>query len=351
MGTLKQSALNNKFVILTTFYNAEDYIGNNLNGTLNQSYRDLGVLFVNDGSSDDSEDILFDKIINTYNGEINQSGSSNIWFGHAAGKDILYIKNSENIDCSALNQKIAVDSYIKNTGTICGIVDGDDFLHDAGAVSWVVSKMGNENLMYASTEKQNDGSNSSKLSNKILTQSDFADIEINGVTYTGMTCPSIRNQGLGFNHFKTFRKILSDNVNTGRSFYGPTGLIKPASDVAFFKPMMEMAGADRIHVSQACHYSRNYENPQSNHLTRLEEKTRNVNFCTYSISGVNFFNNDLDSKSWCDAQGWDHNYITGTAVNFSGIKDNQSGFYIWDPDCHNSDNSITCCTPYNLLSL
>lgn len=348
------SALSNNFVILTTFHNAEDYISKNVFGTLSQSEQDMGIIFINDNSDDSSEDILFNEIRNTFNGQINQSGDSNVWIGKAGSKDILYIKNLERVDCAALSQKIAVDSYISNTGTICGIVDGDDFLHDLDAVHYVSKRLDGDRLMYSSVQKWNYSDDSPYLytySNKILTQSDFKDTVVGSVTYPAYTPPHPRCQGWTFHHFRAFKKILSDNVNTGISFYGPTGLMKPASDVAYFKPMIDMAGADRIYTSKACHYSYTFESPTNDHAYRTEEQARNSMFCSYAISGVNFYNDDTDCEAWSNAQGWDYNYFTGHSVNFSGMKDNKSGFYIWNKDCHNLDGSTTCCTPYNLLTL
>ena len=76
--------LNNKYIILTTYHNADKYLLENIQGSLSQSYSDVGIIFIDDGSHDDSEKILFENI------SLNQSGS--VWTGQANGKDILYIK-------------------------------------------------------------------------------------------------------------------------------------------------------------------------------------------------------------------------------------------------------------------
>lgn len=351
------SKLNNKFVILTAFYNSEDYIGRSIDGTLNQGFQDLGVIFINDASTDDSKDILFNKITGQYGGNIEQSGSSNVWIGNAMNKDIIYVENSTNVGSAALNQKNAVDNYISNTNTICGIVDGDDFLHHGGAVSWAVEKMGQDKLMYASTQhwRSNVGTkNGYALSNKLLSQDDFPDIVIDGVTYPGHTCPPLRTQGWAFQHFRAFKKVLSDNVITGRSFVNPTGgLIKAGSDVAYFKPMIDMAGTDRIVISRASHYTYTYDSPLNDHHIHHEEQNRNAKFCTYNLSGVDFVTgDDLAVSGFCTKHNLQMNYVTGSNINFSGIANNKSGYFIFDRTTPNSpDGTITCATPYDRLSL
>ena len=351
------SKLNNKFVILTAFYNAEDYIGRNIDNTLYQSYSDLGVVFINDASTDDSKDVLFNKITGLHGGNIQQSGDSNVWTGNALGKDIIYVENSTNVGSAGLNQKKAVDNYISNSNTICGIVDGDDYLNNNTAVSWTVEKMGNDKLMYASTQHWQSSvgtRNGYALSNKLLTQDDFSDIVVDGVTYPAYTCPPLRCQGWAFQHFRAFKKVLSDNVVTGRSFVNPTGgLIKAGSDVAYFKPMIDMAGADRITISRACHYNYTYDSPLNDHTIHYEEQNRNAKFCTYNLSGVDFVTGDyLAISGFCSKHNFSMDYVTGSNINFSGIANNKSGYFIFDRTTPNSpDGTITCATPYDRLSL
>lgn len=340
------SKLNNKFVILTAFYNAEDYIGRNIDRTLAQGYDDLGIIFIDDASTDDSKDILFNRITGTYQGSLNQSGNSNIWKGQAFGKDIIYMKNAENVGSAALNQKIAVDTLVSNTGTICGIVDGDDYLNDGSAVQWVSDHMGPNDLMYASTQRWKaevdhplDGY---YMSNKPLTQADFPD---------DFVAPPLRCQGWHFHHFRAFKKVLSDNVITGRSFINPTGgLIKEGSDVAYFKPMIDMAGADRIHISKVCHYTYTFDSSLNDHAQNLDEQNRNAKFCCNAVTGVGFINGEENLSGFCTEYNLNPKYVTGSNTNVSGVVGGQTGYFLFDRTSPISpDGSITCATPYNRI--
>ena len=341
------SKLNNKFVILTAFYNAEDYIGRNVDRTLAQGYDDLGIIFIDDASIDDSKDVLFNRITGTYQGSLNQSGSSNIWTGNAMGKDIIYMENAENVGSAALNQKIAVDTLISNTGTICGIVDGDDYLNDGAAVQWVFDHMGSDNLMYASTQRWkaevDHPFDRYFFSNRLLTQSDFPD---------DFVAPPLRCQGWHFHHFRAFKKVLSDNVITGRSFFNPTGgLIKEGSDVAYFKPMIDMAGADRIHISQACHYTYTYDSSINDHAQNPDEQNRNAKFCSYAVTGVGFVSGDENISGFCEQYGLQEKYITGSDSNLSGVVDGQTGYFLWNTKSPvSADGTVTCATPYDRLT-
>jgi glycosyltransferase involved in cell wall biosynthesis len=342
------STLNNKFVILTAFYNAEDYIGRNVDHTLKQSYDDLGIIFINDASTDDTKDVLFNRITGTYNGNINQSESSNIWTGEALGKNIIYVENSDNVGSAGFNQKVAVDNYISNPNTICGIVDGDDFLNDNEAVSWVTNKMGSNYLMYASTQRWKaevdhplDGF---YFSNKPLTQDDFPD---------GFVAPPLRCQGWHFHHFRAFKKVLSDNVVTGRSFINPTGgFIKEASDVAYFKPMIDMAGADRIHISKTCHYTYTFDSSINDHTQNPDEQNRNSKFCCFAVTGVGFISGDENLSGFCTEYNLLPKYVTGNNANLSGVVDGQTGYFLFDRTSPVSpDGTTTCATPYDRLIL
>ena len=314
------SKLNNKFVILTAFYNAEDYIGRNIDRTLAQGYDDLGIIFIDDASTDDSKDILFNRITGTYQGGLNQSGNSKYLKGQAFGKDIAHMKNAENVGSAALNQKIAVDTLVSNTGTICGIVDGDDYLNDGSAVQWVSDHMGPNDLMYASTQRWKaevdhplDGY---YMSNKPLTQADFPD---------DFVAPPLDVKAGTFIILELL-KVLSDNVITGRSFINPTGgLIKEGSDVAYFKPMIDMAGPEGSLKYVTIHI--HLDSSLNDHAQNLDEQNRNAKFCCNAVTGVGFINGEENLSGFCTEYNLNPKYVTGSNTNVSGVVGGQTGYF------------------------
>ena len=180
--------LNNKYIILTAFHNADKYLLENIQGSLSQSYNDVGIIFINDGSYDDSENVLFENI------SLNQSGS--VWTGQASGKDILYIKNSERNGCPALSQKLAIDNYVTNTGAMCCIVDGDDYLAEERAITLIDMEIEDNHLMFCS--------------NKNL-------VDINGDIYGSIDSSKIRESG-----YKSWESGDAYLPQDNRGFYSIT---------------------------------------------------------------------------------------------------------------------------------
>lgn len=310
--------LNNKYIILTAFHNADKYLLENIQGSLSQSYNDVGIIFINDGSYDDSENILFENI------PLNQSGS--VWTGQASGKDILYIKNSERNGCPALSQKLAIDNYVTNTGAMCCIVDGDDYLAEERAITLIDMEIEDNHLMFCSNKNLVD------INGDIYGSIDSSKIRESGYKSweSGDAYLPPRQQGFLFHHFRGFKKILSDNVNTGRSFYSPTGdLIRAASDVAYFSPMIEMAGSDRIFTSEVRVY--NYRDQLSTNDSRLYgwQQARNTKFLTQAFSGLKWYDGTESIEDFCSGIGISSHRLTNPVqklVHISGTKYNLSTY-------------------------
>ena len=58
--------MNDKISVIVPIYNVEYYIEGCVKSILGQSYRNLEIIFVNDGSTDNSIDILKDLISNDH---------------------------------------------------------------------------------------------------------------------------------------------------------------------------------------------------------------------------------------------------------------------------------------------
>jgi len=304
--------LNNKYIILTAYHNADKYLAENIKGSLNQEHDDVGIIFIDDGSYDDSEKVLFDHISLTQSGDV--------WTGKQNNKDIIYIKNETRNGCPALSQKLAVDNYVANTGSICCIVDGDDYVH-THAISQIDRDIEDHHLMFCSNVEL------VNKSGEIYGSADSQPIRESGYQrWTGATpYPHPRQQGFFFHHFRGFRKILSDNVNTGRSFYSPTGdLMRPASDVAYFLPMIDMAGTERILTSNCSVY--NYRNQLSTNDMQLHnwQQSRNSKFVTHAFSGVKWHDGSQTLEEFCRGINIrpDKLHANNAFVNISGTRFN-----------------------------
>lgn len=330
--------LNNKFVIVTAFYNAEPYICQNLHQSNEQSFDDLGILFCDDGSTDNTQNILFDKI-----GNMVEFESGKAWKGVYGDRPIIYYKNEERNGCPALNQKIAINKYIANTGAICGIVDGDDYLSNPNAVKYVEKTMEDGNyMMYASSPVLIDKNEKKK---GIRLSLPFLNPYVSGN-------PQMRQQGWGFHHFRAFKRVLAENVDTGRSFYDPGGnVMDHASDMVWMRPMFEMAGWEKIKVEpERRFYAYREELATNEHAESPALQNRHTMFCSNAYSGLYFIDGEQEANDFISGYKLYPNYVKNSGVNFSGMHNGKSGYFVFYDDCWHPDGITGCSTPYNILT-
>ena len=203
---------------------------------------------------------------------------------------------------------------------MCCIVDGDDYLEDSSAITKIDLKLEDDHLMFCSNKNLVD------ISGNVYGFTESSKIQESGYKTweSGEAYPHPRQQGFLFHHFRGFKKILSDNVDTGRSFYSPTGdLIRAASDLAYFSPMIEMAGSDRILTSNLQAY--NYRDQLSTNDSRLYgwQQARNAKFITQAFSGLKWHDGSQTVEEFCSGIGVPSSYLTNPLkqlVNISGTK-------------------------------
>ena len=98
--------MNDKISIIVPIYNVEYYIEDCVKSILGQSYRNLEIIFVNDGSTDNSIDILKDLISNDHRCSIVSQKNGGL--------------------SSARNKGLSV-----STGEYVTFIDSDDFLKES----------------------------------------------------------------------------------------------------------------------------------------------------------------------------------------------------------------------------
>lgn len=112
--------------VIVPFYNSEKYIENCISSILNQSYKNLEVLLINDGSTDNSLQICkrfakLDsrlKIINKFNGGV--SSARNVGLDYAKGDYVTFVDSDDSI-CERTYEKMI--KYITGNKEIicCGV--------------------------------------------------------------------------------------------------------------------------------------------------------------------------------------------------------------------------------------
>ena len=116
-----------KISVIVPIYNVEEYLGRCIDSIIKQTYENLEIILVNDGSTDNSLDICYEyskkdtriKIINQKN--MGLSGARNSGILEATGKYISFIDSDDYIDvdfynklvnvCESKNADIAICEY------------------------------------------------------------------------------------------------------------------------------------------------------------------------------------------------------------------------------------------------
>lgn len=116
-------------------YNSQDYILSTMRSVLAQTYSDIEILLVDDGSCDTSLDIINDLQIN-----------------HPAGKKIQVIKHPTNLGVSAARNHIIDEAQ----GEYLYFLDSDDYIIGDDVISLLVShaKRIDADLVFGSYEKK-----------------------------------------------------------------------------------------------------------------------------------------------------------------------------------------------------
>lgn len=101
-----------KISIIVPVYNVRDYIGNTIESLLNQYYTNIELILINDGSTDDSLDILQSYvrkdnrivIIDKANG--GTGSARNVGLKIASGNFISFVDGDDMLSCDALSENI-----------------------------------------------------------------------------------------------------------------------------------------------------------------------------------------------------------------------------------------------------
>ena len=111
--------------VIIPMYNAEKYISKNINSILSQTYSYFELIIVNDGSTDNSLDVVYKfsderiNIISKENGGV--SSARNLGLSAAKGDYVFFIDADDYIEPNTLEKFVdVIDSYNPDL-IICGI--------------------------------------------------------------------------------------------------------------------------------------------------------------------------------------------------------------------------------------
>ena len=113
-----------KVSVIIPAYNAENSIKNCLDSVLVQTYKDMEIIIINDGSTDNTLDVITEytdsriKIINQNNKGV--SAARNLGLEMSTGEFVVFVDSDDSVDCHYIQSQILA---MKNYGadlTVCG---------------------------------------------------------------------------------------------------------------------------------------------------------------------------------------------------------------------------------------
>jgi len=200
--------MKNNFKIITTFYNANEWIGNCIRSVINQTYGNWKMHIVNDCSTDGSHKEI-ESIIS--NSEVKDK--------------IKYVVNEKRVGTGLVNMIAAIKQTATDPNDIIVILDGDDWLASNDVLEYLNEVYCDPNIWmtYGSFEPL-----SGKYSNTCKQVEDTRTYRKSGKWTTS--------------HLRSYRKWLWDKIKDD-SFRNKNGdYISSADDCAAMFAMIEMSG-------------------------------------------------------------------------------------------------------------
>lgn len=230
-------------IIVTTLYNASDYISKCIETIQSQTYKDFTCYISDDMSTDDSIEVAKKAIGND--------------------RRFVLLKNRSKLyQPGNYDYVIRNNSKIKNTDVVVEL-DGDDWFADTDVLSRVNNVYNDQDIWIA---------------NGSFIYSDGR----KGFASKQQITPSLRTSSFTASHIRTWRaglwrRIKVSDLKNEQGIYWPV-----AGDLAFMYPMLEMSGQDHYKFMSDINYIYNEETPLNDHKVNMSQ----VNIVTHKIRNM-----------------------------------------------------------------
>jgi glycosyltransferase involved in cell wall biosynthesis len=217
-------------IIVTTLYNAEDYVERCIGSLMGQNYKDFTCYITDDISTDGS----VEKVKSMINGDDRFILIENKEKFYQPGNYDQVIRN---------NDKIADDEVIVE-------VDGDDWLPDSKTLSRIAEVYSDENVWIANGSFRYSTGAPGFASEQAITD-------------------NLRKARFTASHIRTWRAFLWRNIKP-EDLKDENGVYwKVTGDLAFMYPMLEMSGQEHYKFMTDVNYIYNEQNPLNDHKVDL----------------------------------------------------------------------------------
>lgn len=129
-----------KFSVIVPIYNSEEYLKKCLDGLVNQTFKNIEIILVNDGSTDNSENIINDylndtRIIYLKKENGGQASARNLGLSKATGEYISFIDSDDYVDLEMFEK---LNKCLNNWDIICFdyflTINSNDTYHKVGSI-------------------------------------------------------------------------------------------------------------------------------------------------------------------------------------------------------------------------
>ena len=241
----------NRFIIVITAYNAEEFIVRCINSAINQNYPYFSVVVVDDNSNDDTLKIILKEFKDT---------------------GIHLIANQKREGSAVANMKKAISVYAERPEDIIVCLDGDDYLYDNEVLSHLDSVY-HPDIWLTYGQNISLSGKHDRISMPLTAVRTWKWEQIRTIS---LHTWEYRTYGLWHtSHLRTFRKGLFDRVKDEDLRYSDGEYFKTCCDVCVMYPMIEMAGDKHIQYVDRILY---VYNDISGYGNRAEENMRNMEY-------------------------------------------------------------------------
>ena len=227
----------NKFIIITPVYNAEEYIEKCIRSVLSQDYHNYEYIIIDDCSTDMTLEIIM-KI-------------------YSENQSFKYVRNTERLGSAVGNFVKGIKDYSKNDEDVIITVDGDDWLHGTDVLSYLNQQYQDENVFMT-----------------------YGQYEPLSHSYHNYCSPipnfrTYRKSGLWVaSHLRTFKKKIWDIIKDEDLRDIDGGYYKVASDAAWLYPLLEICGSKHAKFIEKVLYIYNDLNPTNDMKINTSEQLR-----------------------------------------------------------------------------
>lgn len=211
--------LDNSAIVVVPSYNCEKWTEKCLMSVLGQTYPDMGIIFIDDASTDKTAEIAR-RILSDR-------------------KDVVFLENRQR-QLAMRNHVVAIRDHCSNPESVIFTVDGDDWLDSETAIERMMERHRVHDVVW-SRYRRTDSSN--EIASGPLIGGD------------------VRGHSWVSSHLRSFKKFLFDGIKD-EDFRNDDGhYYKMTCDVAIMFPILEMTPPERRLFYDSCLYVYNRETP------------------------------------------------------------------------------------------